>query len=69
MREYSQGSYIVYVLSSIPSDLNNNDLLSKAMKLLEINADINMDQWIFKFVGIYGKGGGQMISELSNEEI
>ena len=31
------------VLSSIPSDLNNNDLLSKAMKLLEINADINMD--------------------------
>ena len=68
MREYSQGSYIVYVLSSIPSDLNNNDLLSKAMKLLEINADINMDQWIFKFGGIYG-GGGQMISELSNEEI
>ena len=56
VREYSQGSYIVYVLSSIPSDLNNNDLLSKAMKLLEINADINMDQWIFKFVGIYGGG-------------
>ena len=30
-------------LSSIPTDSNNNDLLSIAMKLNEINADVLMD--------------------------
>ena len=33
----------VLVLSSIPSDSNNNDILIQAMKLSEINADIKMD--------------------------
>ena len=30
-------------LSSIPSDSNNNDLLSHAMKLSEINGEIDMN--------------------------